>query len=467
MKRFVLTCMMGILSMSASYGTSLFSPKTFKLDNGLSVIFVKNSLSPAVSIALGYKVGTADDPANMVGLSHFLEHMMFKGTKKVPENGYTKKILSVGGRTNAFTSFDYTVYVTDIAARYLEMVLELEADRMENLGFSPQDIISEQKVVMEERLMRMDNNPFGVAMEASLRASFWHHPYGVPPIGYPHHIQAYTFDAMMSHYHKWYAVNNAVLIVSGNIEFEDLKQMILRQFSHLTPKELPTRFRPKEPDHQGVSETIEQYGGRLRNTILSYSYEAPNFTQDVSVLKKEDFFVLQVLGELLAGSENSKLYDRLVEKKNLALSVSFSYADSSLDPQPFSLTIVLAPNVSFEMIEKEIKEELELLLKEGIKQEDVDQSIRDLNASLFFSLDGTSGAMMSLVPVLVGIPLETLDAWPENFTDIKADKVKLVLEKLLSKPPLVKLKLSPQLPVHKEGAFSNVGLVETVKNLFK
>eukprot|EP01037_Dinobryon_pediforme_P017333 gene17333-17524_t len=208
----------------------IFNPQVQTLPNGLKVIVVPNDMAPIVNVGVLYMVGTADDPPNLVGISHFLEHMMFKGTNTVPTSEFKKTILTYGGSTNASTSFDYTLYNTEIAKEHLELILKFEADRMVNLAFTEAEVKSEKDVVWEERRMRFDNHPFGQAYEVLLRALSWYHPYGVPPIGYPAHIQNYSYEAVRNHYNTWYAPNNAVLIVAGKTTLAEVMKLAEKHF---------------------------------------------------------------------------------------------------------------------------------------------------------------------------------------------------------------------------------------------
>ncbi|MBI1954422.1 MAG: insulinase family protein [Proteobacteria bacterium] len=429
--------------MIASYA-SLFHPQTFFLDNGLQVVFMPNHLAPMVSVAVCYKVGSADDPPTMVGLSHFLEHMMFEGTTNVPKGEFSQIVSSHGGMANASTTSDYTVYTTDIASEHLELLLKLEADRMENLAFT--GVEEEKQVIMEERLMRYDNNPLGQAVEVLLKNNFWYHPYSVPPMGYPAHILAYSHDAAMQHYKNWYAPNNVVLIICGHVDFNVLKELVTKHFAGLSPRSLPERERPTEPDHQGLTATIEQYGGRVRQDILAYYYAAPNHLKPQSGISPQHFYALILLAQILGGDENSRLYHEFVEKQGLVLVIDIDYNHVSLDPQPFGITMILTPGVSFSKVQQALSNLIKEVVEKGVSDDELLQAKRSLVASLAFARDGTNGSVKAMYRLLVGFRLQDIDQWPQHFESITKEDIQAAAKALFEKPPVSILKLSSEKP---------------------
>ncbi|MBX9977261.1 MAG: insulinase family protein, partial [Alphaproteobacteria bacterium] len=255
---------------SLKHDSTIFNHQSFTLKNGLTIYFIKNTLAPVVNVSLYYKIGTADDPRDQHGLSHFVEHMMFKGTTRVPKGKFDNLLLKQGANYNAHTTPDYTCYEATIAKDQLELVLFLEADRMVNLTFTKEDIDSERQVVHEERAMRLDNNPFGKAIEIYLRSLYWKHPYGIPTIGYPEHIDAYTYDSVQHHYKTYYAPNNAILIVAGDTTLDVLKPLVEKYFSDIPSKTIPERVRMQEPDHGDTTIRIDHYADRNHVVVIEY-----------------------------------------------------------------------------------------------------------------------------------------------------------------------------------------------------
>ena len=416
----------------------IFNPQTKILSNGLQVIVVPNTMAPIVSVGVLYKVGTADDPLPLIGISHFLEHMMFKGTKSIPSAQFKKTILEYGGDTNAATSFDYTIYETSIAVEHLELILKLEADRMENLAFTEQEVIAERDVVMEERRMRLDNHPFGQAYETLLRALRWYHPYGVPPIGHPYHIQNYTYQATRDHYQNWYVPNNAVLIIAGKTTLAEVLPLVERYFGHLKPRPVPTRQRVAEPPRQGITQHIEQKNPRNSLILLNWFYEAPNHQSK----DKQHYYGLIVLAQLLGGNTTTDFYKTLVEDKKLALSVSSSYEWDSYDPRPFSLSATLSPGMDVGAFKNALKEYLKQLLVK-ISSEEIKKAKRDLLAQLAFMQDGNMNSLHLFGNLAIGLSLEQIENWGESIQAVTDEQVLQAAQAVLGNDPIVTMDLYP------------------------
>jgi zinc protease len=432
MKGWVILAMSLFFTASLPTKAGIFNAETTTLPNGLQVVLIPNHLAPIVSVCLVYKVGTADDPVELYGLSHFLEHLMFKGTKEVPADQFKKIISRNGGSINAFTSPDITGYTCDIAVEFLDSYLKLEADRMQNLVMEPQEVLAEQKVVLEERLMRLDNNPFGVAYEASLRATYWYHPYGIPAIGYPQHISAYTRDAAYEHYKKWYAPNNAILIVAGDVTLETLKPMVEKYFGCIPSHPLPPRVRIAEPDHKGVTITLEQENPRSSQVNIDWNYAAPNHRGANS----RHYYPLIVLAQALGGNEISRFHRSLVEKQKIAVSATCSYDSDGYDPQTFSFSVTLAPNADLITLKKEVGNLIQDVLNKGITNEELENAKRDVLASLAFARDGNSSSVMAFTRLAIGFTVEQIENWPNEINAVTSDQIHKAAKFVLSQNPV-------------------------------
>lgn len=423
---------------------SVFKPKHFTLPNGLQVVVIENHMSPAVSLALIYKVGTADDPTHMIGLSHFLEHIMFKGTRDVPAGEFKRLIVSKGGEINATTSTDQTIYTCDIAVENLEMVLKIEADRMHNLVFDPKEIAAEQQVVMEERLMRMDNHPLGQAFEVLLRSLYWYHPYGIPPIGYPHHILAYTPEALEAHYKKWYTPNNAILVIAGDVKIDTLKPMVEKYFGPVPARETPKRIRPKEPDHQGLVTHLEFESPRLSMVNMSWYYGAPNNNSP----HKEHFYPLIILAHILGGNSNSRLYRAFVDNKetgkSVALNAQTDYDGDAIDDEIFSISVTLHSSTTPEQMAPLVDEQIKKIMTELVTPDELKKTKRDLIANIAFARDGNSGAISTFTRLAIGFTVEDVELWPEHINAVTAEQVQAAAQFVFSKNPLATMTISPK-----------------------
>lgn len=431
--------LMASLSSASASLTEIYKPKTATLDNGLQVVVIENHLAPIASLSIYYKVGTADDPITMMGLSHFLEHLMFKGTKNVPEGEFKKKITSKGGSINAYTSFDITAYTCTIAVEHLPMVLSLEADRMENLVFNEQATLAEQKVVMEERRMRMDNNPLGNAHEVFLRALYRYHPYGIPPIGYPQHIAAYTNEAAKAHYYTWYKPNNAILVISGDVKMESILPIIQQYFGAIKKGQIPARNRLSEPESAGIEQYLTIQNPRVSYTNVEWNYKAPNHSSK----GKEHYYPLIVLAQILGGNETSRLYQELVDRQKLCIDAGADYKMLSLDPMYFSVSATLSPTKNIETLKQATAQIIAKLLMDGVTEDELKAAKRDLLAGVAFARDGNEGAVKAFSGLSYGFSVEDIESWPQKIETVTKEQVDQAAQAVLKKGSFVTTVVSP------------------------
>ncbi len=436
---FRLSFLLLILFMGQSMA-GIFNPQVQTLPNGLKVIVVPNDMAPIVNVGVLYMVGTADDPPNLVGISHFLEHMMFKGTNTVPTSEFKKTILTYGGSTNASTSFDYTLYNTEIAKEHLELILKFEADRMVNLAFTEAEVKSEKDVVWEERRMRFDNHPFGQAYEVLLRALSWYHPYGVPPIGYPAHIQNYSYEAVRNHYNTWYAPNNAVLIVAGKTTLAEVMKLAEKHFGSLPSKKIPLRARTPEPSHLGITQHIEQKNPRNSLILLNCYYQSPGHKGE----GKEHYYPLIVLSQILGGNSTTEFYKVLVEEKKLAIAVGSSYEGDSFDPRPFSIAATLAPHMDVATFKKELAITLQNITEKGVSEEELRKAKRDLLAQLAFIRDGNGSTLNVFTGLACDFTVEEIEKWGDYIQSVTLEQVHAAAKLVLGASPIVTMDLYPE-----------------------
>lgn len=419
----------------------ILNPTTLTLQNGLQVVLVQNKMAPVVSVGVLYNVGTADDPAAEVGLSHFLEHMMFKGTKKFKGNGYAETIKKLGGSHNAYTSYDLTHYISDVPVEGLPLVLDMEADRMIGLNFNNEkDLIPEQKVVHQERLMRMENNPFSEAIEAYLKACYWYHPYGVPPIGYPHHIDAYTHKSVMDHYKKWYTPNNASLIIVGDFNEKDTIALIRKHFAHIKAHTNPVRKRPQEPDHSGVAISLSQTNKRNANTIIQYSYRVPAFHK----MPKGEFEALAVLEHIVGSSETSPVYKDLVIEQKLALDVGISGVDYSIDDRYINISATLSPDQCLRTIRQKLRSSISRFVKNELNEGHIKQAKKEILNTQAFLKDNRADIRSLFADLAYGLSVSDIITTDDRVNAVTLDQIKGVYKKYLDTKPSVVLHLAPQ-----------------------
>ncbi len=429
-----------MLAQTVPSNAEIFKPQTAHLENGLTIVLVENHLAPVISVALTYRIGTADDPIDMVGLSHFLEHLMFKGTQKVPAGKFKELIISKGGQINAYTTPDVTVYTCDISVENLDMVLEIEADRMSNIVFDEKETMAEQKVVMQERLMRLDNNPLGAAYETILRALFKYHPYGIPTIGYPQHILAYTNDAAKAHYQKWYTPNNATLIISGDITMDKLLPLVKKHFGETKSRPVPDRKRVQDPNDKGVMQEIIIRNPRISFVNLDWYYRTPNHHSE----NKEHYYPLIVLAQILGGNANSRLYKELIDQQGIALEASASYEDESIDPKHFEVTATLNPKFKPEALKQAVQSLLKTLIEKGVTSEEVKIAQRDLLAGLAFARDGNGGAIKAFSRLAFGFTVDEIESYPDKIKAVTVDQVNAAIKAVLTPGAVVYTEVHPE-----------------------
>ncbi|USO02202.1 MAG: insulinase family protein [Alphaproteobacteria bacterium] len=410
---------------------TLFDAKHYELKNGLKIVLIKK-LSKATTIKVLYKIGTADDPEGFTGLSHFLEHMMFRGTKKHPGNAFNEKMTQIGGYINAFTSFDMTCYIAKVPSNYLEEILEMEADRMENLQFKQEDFDAELKAVEEEYGMRVGNRPTGPVEEVIFRNMYLYHPYGVLPIGYPHHIKAYTRENTFAWYKKWYHVNNATIIIAGDIDFEDTLKVIEKYFGKLKAVTLPERKRAKEPNAQGITRYIKQENERFASSSVEFMYEAP----------KKDY-AYSFAQYMLGGGTLSLFYNHFVRKLDKGIQYVYtSYHFSLDDPGILTIGFDISPD---KVLQDVVMDDYETYKKELLSGylDSEEFKARFENAkkrrigNLIHKTDGTMNAAENFISLGYGLTFDEINKQGEILEKITLEDVKKAMQDILTQKPKV------------------------------
>lgn len=438
----LLRCMTAILCivfMPLTLKAGLFNHEFFQLSNGMKVYVLKNKLAPIVHTRLYINVGTADDPSDQRGLSHFLEHMLFKGTKRIPKGWFDKLLLQYGAAYNAHTTDDYTCYETTIGKDYLELVLFLEADRMQNIDFTADDVEAERQVVLEERAMRVDNQPFGKADEIFLKTLYWKHPYGTPPIGYEEHINAYTLDSVKAHHARFYTPNNMVLIISGDVTLAQVKPLVVKYFGGMKAHPLPPRLRVQEPTHVGTSTRVHHDTERTPTVHIQYAYTAPNYFSEM----RRHALPLVILRHILAGNTISRFYTRFVVDEPLASLVDIDYEDVSVDPKYFQVTFNLLENTDPRYFRQRYYQEIQKLVQNGITTQELDQAKSDLLSYIAYMKDGAENIAYSFSNIIFDVPLDTLEDWDKDVQSVTLNDVNEAMRYVLRHRPAVVMIVSP------------------------
>jgi zinc protease len=399
--------------------SAVFNPETFTLDNGMQVVVVTNRRAPVVSHHVWYKVGSADSPLGKSGLPHFLEHLMFKGTESLAPGEFSRIVARNGGNENAFTGPDYTGYFQTIAKDRLELVMRMEADRMANLHLDEQEVLHERSVVLEERSQRIDNDPGSRLSEQLNATQYYHHPYRIPVIGWRHEMASYTLEDALDFYRKWYAPNNAVLIVAGDIDVEELRPLAEKYYGAIPARPVPERIRVQEPPQEAPRQIVLS-DPRVQQPSWTRSYLAPSFTAGATA----HAYPLEVLAEIFGGTSTSRLYRSLVIEQKLATSAGAYYRGSSLDPTTFRVYASPRPGITLDQLEAAVDAELERLRSEPITDKEVARATQRLVAEATYAQDSLSTAVRSFgVALATGRKVEDVEAWPERIDAVTAAEV--------------------------------------------
>ncbi|QGZ94299.1 M16 family metallopeptidase [Terricaulis silvestris] len=358
-------------------------PETFTLRNGLQVVVITDRRAPVVTHMVWYRVGAADEPRGHSGIAHFFEHLMFKGTREIAPGEFSRTVARNGGEDNAFTAWDYTAYYERIARDRLDLVMRMEADRMRNLRFSDETFASERDVIVEERRQRTDNNP-GALLGERMRAMLWpHHPYGTPVVGWLHEIQTLDRETALHFYQTWYAPNNAILVVAGDVDAAELRPLAERYYGRLRPtRDLPSRTWVSDPPAIGPMRVTHR-DEKVRQPSLSRIYRAISYGTD----EGRQAHALDVAVEILGGSETSRLYRALVEDQHIAVSAGASANTSGLGGGSASVFATPAEGVTLEQVEAAADAVIATFLRDGPTDAELARAKSSLAAAAVYSRD--------------------------------------------------------------------------------
>lgn len=356
-----------------------FAVETFYLENGLQVVVIENHRAPVVTHMVWYKFGAADEQPGKSGIAHFLEHLLFKGTPKFPGNAVSTTVKKLGGNDNAFTSHDFTAYYQNVAREHLPKVMEMEADRMVNLQLTPDVVASERQVVIEERNQRVDNQPQALFNEQMMAAAFINHPYGTPVIGWLHEIKELTREDALENYQKWYAANNAILIVAGDITAAELKPLAYKYYGDLPVSDIEPRQRPRPAPVISTQRLVLEDARAGVPTIMKV-YRAPRGSD-----------AADVLSEIFGGTATSRLYTKLVVEDKLAVAAGVNYDPISLNDTSFVIYASPTPNTTPAKLEEAIEREINRLRDKGVTLEELNAAKSRKAASFTYYLDSLQG----------------------------------------------------------------------------
>jgi zinc protease len=402
------------LATGGSGSAQRFAADTFTLDNGMQAVVVPSHRVPAVVQMVWYKVGGADDPLGKSGVAHFLEHLMFKGTATNPPGAFTASIARNGGRDNAFTTRDYTAFYETVARDGLDLVMRLEADRMTGLVLGDNVLLPERDVVLEERRMRVDNEPAALLGEQLNAALFLHHPYGNPTIGWENEIRRLDTADALAFYREWYMPNNVILVVAGDIGTAEVHRLAEQYFAPIPSRPVPARAWVGEPRHQAAMR-LEMKSARVAHPRWQRSYLAPSYRSGAQA----QAYPLQVLAEILGGGASSRLYKSLVLDRDMALAAGAHYSPSAIDLTTFGVYAAPKPGVAVGDLEAAVEAELNRLLRDGVDPQEVQRAKERMQASSVYARDSLSGPPNIIGAALaIGQGLDEVEAWPDRIGEV-------------------------------------------------
>jgi zinc protease len=401
-----------------------------RLANGMEVIVIVDRRTPVVTHMVWYRNGAADDPLGKSGIAHFLEHLMFKGTHQHPQGEFSNLVAELGGQENAFTSYDYTAYFQRIGKEHLATLMAFEADRMTNLVLTDEVVGPERDVVLEERRMRTENDPAAQLDEAVQAALFAHHPYGTPIIGWGHEIESLGREDALAYYHRFYTPENAILIVAGDVEPEDVLALAEQTYGRIPAgADAPERRRPREPEpraHRLVTledAKVEQPTHERVFLVPSYRTARPGEAE-----------ALEVLAHLLGGGPSSVLYEKLVVDQKLAVNAGAYYMGSALDDTRLWVFATPAPGVELARLDAAIDATLEAFLAAEVDASDLQRAKTRLIADAVYAQDNqVSLARWYGESLATGMSVEDVTAWPDRIDAVTAADVVAVGRKWLEK----------------------------------
>lgn len=336
------------------------------LPNGMKVLIREDKRAPVVAVRLWYRVGSVDEKPGKTGLSHALEHMMFKGTHNVPSGEYSRLISSWGGYNNAYTNRTETVYVVDIASAHLDDVLKLEADRMVNLNFSDKDFANEMDVIREERRMRYDDNPWGKLYETQ-NEHLWSKPNNrASVIGYMDDLHRLTANDLRAWYRQWYVPNNALLVIVGDVDASKQLVQVAKRFGDIPSKPLPERSQEAETPKLTKKSTVRTHSVTTQ-PLINISWRMPHMTK----LDDDQAYARQMLSLVLNGTDSSRYQKNLIRGKASALHISGGYQDYGRKNAVFSITAMPADGVSAAELQKQLLAEIQDIAQNGVSEEEL------------------------------------------------------------------------------------------------
>ncbi len=418
-KIIVLPVLFVFLSVTIAFSLPV---KEYLLDNGLKVLILEDHKAPTATFQIWYRVGSRDEKSGKTGLSHLLEHMMFKGTKNHGPKTFSQAIQRAGGMDNAFTSRDYTGYFELLASDRITLPIDLEADRMQNLVLTKDTVLSERDVVTEERRLRTEDDPQSFVFEEVMAATFKNHPYRRPVIGWMSDLRTLNPEDLIKHYHTYYAPNSAVIIVVGDVDQKQIMEKIRTSFGSIPAGPPIPAMTAVEDEQKGERRVYVKKEAELPYVMMAY--KVPN-------LSNEDGFALDVLGSILSDGKSSRLYHALVYDQQIALSAWASYEGLYKDPFVFFAGATAAQGKKIEDVERALLDEIEKIKKSPPTGQEVQRAKNQVEASFVMQQDSIYMQARTIGTFEMTVGWKFVDAYLDGIRSVTAEDVSRVAQKYL------------------------------------
>ena len=392
----------------------------FTLNNGMEVVVVEDHRAPSVQQMVWYRAGSADEPKGSSGVAHFLEHLLFKATDKMDAGEFSATVAKNGGRDNAFTSYDYTAYFQRVAADRLELMMQMESDRMKNIRLTPENIATERDVIIEERNQRTENDPSALFREQLNAAQYLNHRYGTPVIGWMHEMRELDLQDALDFYKLYYSPNNAILVVSGDVEPDNVRQLAEQNYGEIPANpELPERLRTQEPP-QTAERRLTFRDDRVAQEYVSRSYLA----QERDPGDQKTAAALTILAELLGGGTTSYFAEKLQFDTSIATYSAAFYSGQSLDDTTFNIVVVPQPGVSLQDAEDAMDAAVAGFMKDGVDAEQLERIKQQVRAEQIYARDNADSVANRYGSALaIGLSVQDVQDWPDVLEAVTADDI--------------------------------------------
>ncbi len=416
----------------------------FKLANGMKVIVQEDHRAPVVVSQVWYRAGALDEVNGKTGVAHVLEHMMFKGTKRVPAGQFSRQIAAAGGKENAFTGQDYTCYFQQLEKSHLPLSIKLEADRMANLVITDAEFAKEIKVVMEERRWRTEDKPQSRVNEQFQSTAFKAHPYARPVVGWMNDLENMTAADAREWYNNWYAPNNATLVVVGDVKTDEVLKLAKQHFGKLKAKKLPARKPQTEPPQMGERRLVVKAPGKL--PYLAMGFHTPTLVNNPNAEQAWEPYALDVLAGVLSGNDSARLNQKLVRETSVALDVGAGYDSTSRGREAlFELVATPAEGKTVADIEAALIAQIELIKTGGVTQQELNRVKAAVIATDVYQRDSMFYQAMQIGQLeTMNYSWRLLKDYPEKLKAVTSEQIQAVAKKYLIKDNMTVATLDPQ-----------------------